>query len=169
MPVQKGGFHETTCPKDRLDRSWLSPYSAFTFPCFFELWAATLILQCCRASLATSETNFWAASEISRKLKCRAEITDMQSIAITITNPRWQHPGCRLGTMIAPSRTQGTWVHSKSVDRSLVRTWSVEPGHRWEHSFSQKGIWESFGHPNSKKGPLRTPRSFCEESFKMST
>ena len=25
LPVQKGGFPETACPKDRLDRSWLSP------------------------------------------------------------------------------------------------------------------------------------------------
>ena len=26
MPVQNGGFQETACPKDRQDRSWLSPY-----------------------------------------------------------------------------------------------------------------------------------------------
>ena len=27
MPVQKGVFQETSCPKDKLDRSWLSPWS----------------------------------------------------------------------------------------------------------------------------------------------
>ena len=25
LPVQAGGFYETTCPKDRQDRCWLSP------------------------------------------------------------------------------------------------------------------------------------------------
>ena len=28
LPVQKGGFQETACPKDRLDGSWLSPWLA---------------------------------------------------------------------------------------------------------------------------------------------
>ena len=35
-----------------------------TLPDFLELWPEPLILQCCRASLAMSDTNFWAAREI---------------------------------------------------------------------------------------------------------
>lgn len=40
-----------------------------TFPCFLELWPEAFILQCCSASLAMSDTNFWEASEIKRMLK----------------------------------------------------------------------------------------------------
>ena len=37
LPVKKGGFKETACPKDRLDRSWLSPSSQMWTP--LRIWA----------------------------------------------------------------------------------------------------------------------------------
>ena len=58
-----------------------------TFPDFRELCPELLILQCCKASFAISEMNFWAANDISRILKQRKIIIHTDSEQDT--KPQW--------------------------------------------------------------------------------
>ena len=69
FPMESYIYRLWNCSKHVIGRATAVARSPHTFPAFLVLCPALLILQCWRASLATSEMNFWAARDINRTLE----------------------------------------------------------------------------------------------------